>query len=319
MLRFLSAVMARQLLPLGKVGYMMEKLGRKRGELAGWLFTAPAVLGFLIFTIAPMLASLYYSFCEFDGITKPEWVGLANYIRLFDGTDPFFRPSVKATLLYTVLGVPVFLAFSLAVAMLLEKVGRGKAFFRTVLFLPAVIPAIAACLIWKWMCDPSLGIINNTLKLFGIYTDMRWFYSTKTVIPTFILMWMWGCGTTMIVLLAGLQDVPRSLYDAMNVDGGGGLQKFIHVTVPMISPSILFCVIVSFVNAVQCFVPAYSITNGGPSNSSLFYIFYMYREAFSFGNMGGACAIAWLLFLVLLILTQAMSKAMNRWVYYGGD
>lgn len=123
----------------------------------------------------------------------------------------------------------------------------------------------------------------------------------------------------MIVLLAGLQDVPRSLYDAMDVDGGGGVQKFIHVTLPMISPSILFCVIVSFVNAVQCFVPAYSVTNGGPGNHSLFYIFYMYREAFSFGNMGGACAIAWLLFLVLLIITQLMSKTMNRWVYYGGD
>lgn len=123
----------------------------------------------------------------------------------------------------------------------------------------------------------------------------------------------------MIVLLAGLQDVPRSLYDAMNVDGGGGVQKFFHITLPMISPSILFCVIVSFVNAVQCFVPAYSITNGGPGNHSLFYIFYMYREAFSFGNMGGACAIAWLLFLILLVITQFISKAMNGWVYYGGD
>ncbi len=247
------------------------------------------------------------------------FTGLENYTRLFDGTDPFFGSSVKATALYTVFGVPVFLTFSLFTAMLLEKARRGKSFFRTVLFIPAVIPAIAACLIWKWMCDPSLGIINNTLKWFGIYTDMRWFYSTKTVILTFILMWMWGCGTTMIVLLAGLQDVPRSLYDAMDVDGGGGVQKFIHVTLPMISPSILFCVIVSFVNAVQCFVPAYSVTNGGPGNHSLFYIFYMYREAFSFGNMGGACAIAWLLFLVLLIITQLMSKTMNRWVYYGGD
>ncbi|MCI8923458.1 MAG: sugar ABC transporter permease [Lachnospiraceae bacterium] len=295
------------------------KWKKRRGELAGWLFTAPATLGFLVFTIIPMLVSLYYSFCEFDGIKEPVFTGLENYTRLFDGTDPFFGSSVKATALYTVFGVPVFLTFSLFTAMLLEKARRGKSFFRTVLFIPAVIPAIAACLIWKWMCDPSLGIINNTLKWFGIYTDMRWFYSTKTVILTFILMWMWGCGTTMIVLLAGLQDVPRSLYDAMDVDGGGGVQKFIHVTLPMISPSILFCVIVSFVNAVQCFVPAYSVTNGGPGNHSLFYIFYMYREAFSFGNMGGACAIAWLLFLVLLIITQLMSKTMNRWVYYGGD
>lgn len=288
-------------------------------NLAGWLFTAPAVLGFLILTIIPMLVSLYYSFCDFDGVSTPVFVGLDNYARLFDGRDPFFKSAVLATLKYTVLGVPIYLAFSLALAMLLQSAGRGKWFFRTTLFLPSVIPAIAACLIWKWMCDPSLGIINNILKQFGIYTNMRWFYSTRTVIPTFILMWMWGCGTTMIVLLAGLQNVPRSLYDAMDVDGGNAVDKFFHVTLPMISPSMLFCVIVSFVNAVQCFVPAYSITNGGPSNSSLFYIFYMYREAFSFFNMGGACAIAWVLFLVLLIITQFISRATNRWVYYGGD
>lgn len=288
-------------------------------ELAGWVFTAPATLGFLIFTIFPMLLSLYYSFCDFDGISSPAYVGIDNYRRLFDGRDPFFEKSVMATVNYTVFGVPVFLVFSLIVALLLQAVKKGKGFFRTALFIPSVIPAIAACLIWKWMCDPSLGIINNTLKLVGIYTDMRWFYSTRTVIPTFILMWMWGCGTTMIVLLAGLQDVPQTLYDAMDMDGGNAVAKFVHVTLPMISPSLLFCVIVSFVNAVQCFVPAYSITNGGPNNSSLFYIFYMYREAFSFGNMGGACAIAWLLFFILLIITQLISKASKKWIYYGGD
>lgn len=290
-----------------------------KDSVAGWLFTAPAVLGFLLFTIVPMAVSLYYSFCQFDGVSEPVWAGVENYAKLFNGLDPFFFKSVLATIKYTLLGVPIYLVFSLALAMLLNSAGRGRGIFRTALFVPSVIPAIAACLIWKWMCDPSLGIINNTLKQAGIYTDIRWFYNTRTVIPTFILMWMWACGTTMIVMLAGLQDVPQSLYDAMDVDGGNAGAKFFHVTLPMISPSLLFCVIVSFVNAVQCFVPAYSITNGGPSNSSLFYIFYMYREAFSFGNMGGACAIAWVLFLVLLILTQFISRAANRWIYYGGD
>lgn len=134
-----------------------------------------------------------------------------------------------------------------------------------------------------------------------------------------VLMWMWGCGTTMIVFLAGLQDVPRELYEAMDVDGGNSVHKLFHITLPMISPSILFCTIVSFVCAIQCFVPAYSITNGGPSNSTLFYIFYMYREAFSFGSMGSACAIAWVMFLVMLILTQFISRVSNKWVFYGGD
>lgn len=296
-----------------------KKFRNKKDELIGWGFTAPAIIGFLFLTIIPMLVSLYYSFCQFDGVSAPQWIGLSNYLRLFRGEDPFFKSAVQSTTLYTLLGVPVYLAFSLMLAVLLHSIKKAKGFFRTVLFLPSVIPTIATCLVWKWMCDPSLGVINNTLKLFGIYTDMRWFYSTETVIPTFILMWVWGCGTTMVVLLAGLQDVPKVLYEAMEIDGGNRMDKFFRITIPMISPSLLFCVIVSFVTAIQCFVPAYSITNGGPGNHSLFYLFYMYREAFAFANMGGACAIAWLMFVVLLIITQLISKVANRYVYYGGE
>lgn len=300
---------------------MKRKVRKKQwhDEIAGWLFVAPAVLGFLLLTIVPMLISLYYSFCEFDGVSVPRFIGFDNYVRLFSGKDPFFRSAVIATVSYTVIGVPVYLVYSLMLAMLVHLAVKARGFFRTALFLPSVIPAIASCLLWKWMCDPSLGVLNNTLKLFGIYTKMRWFYSSETVIFTFILMWMWGCGTTMVVMLAGLEDVPKSLYDAMKVDGGGAVAGFWHVTLPMISPSLLFCVIVSFVNAIQCFVPAYSITNGGPGNRSLFYLFYMYREAFSFSDMGGACAIAWLLFLVLLVMTQLISLAANKYVYYGGE
>lgn len=291
----------------------------RRDNIAGWLFTSPATLGFLLFTIGPMLVSLYYSFTSYDGVSTPIFTGFDNYRRLFSGEDIFFKKSVIATLKYTLMGVPLYLVCSLGIAMLINSATKGKTFFRISSFLPAVIPMIASCLIWKWLSDPSLGVINNTLKSIGIHTKTKWFYSTSTAIPTMILMWIWGSGTTILVFLAGLQDVPRVYYEAMDVDGGNAFHKFIHVTLPMISPSILFCTIVSFVTAIQCFVPAYSITNGGPSNTTLFYIFYMYREAFSFSNMGGACAIAWVLFAVLLILTQILSRAISKKVYYGGD
>jgi len=291
----------------------------KKANLAGWLYTSPATLGFILFTIGPMIISLYYSFTSFDGISTPRFIGFENYASLFNGNDVFFKEVVIATAKYALLGTPAYLVFSLMMAMLVNSAKRAKGFFRLCVFVPSIIPTIATCLVWKWLCDPSLGVMNNTLKSFGIYTQMKWFYSTRTSVLTMVIMWMWGCGSTMIVLLAGLQDVPQELYEAMEVDGGNYFQKFFYVTVPMISPSLLFCLTVSFVTAVQCFVPAYSITNGGPSKSTMFYIFYMYREAFAYGNMGGACAIAWVLFLVMVILTQIISKVTAKWIYYGGD
>ena len=291
----------------------------KKANTAGWLFTSPATLGFILFTIGPMIVSLYYSLTSFDGISTPKFVGLENYVSLFNGNDVFFKKSVLATIKYTLIGTPVYLVFSLMMALLIHSAQHAKAFFRLSVFVPSVVPTIATCLVWKWLCDPSLGVINNTLKSMGIYTQMKWFYSTQTSVMTMVIMWMWSCGSTMIVLLAGLQDVPQELYEAMDVDGGNFFQKLFFVTLPVISPALLFCLTVSFVTAVQCFVPAYSITNGGPSSSTMFYIFYMYREAFSYGNMGGACAIAWVLFIVMVILTQVISKVTAKWVYYGGE
>lgn len=291
----------------------------RKANLAGWLFTAPVTVGFLLFTIGPMLVSLFYSFTNFNGVSRPDFIGFDNYLSLFNGNDVFFAKSVLATLKYVGIGTPVYLVFSLALALLLHSAKRAKGFFRLAIFLPSIVPTIAACLVWKWLCDPSLGVINNTLKSIGIYPAMKWFYSTQTSVPTMVLMWMWGCGSTMIVLLAGLQDVPAELYEAMDVDGGHYFQKLFYITIPMISPSLLFSLTVSFVTAIQCFVPAYSITNGGPSSSTLFYVFYMYREAFSYGNMGGACAIAWVLFIFLILLTQFIGKATGKWIYYGGE
>lgn len=291
----------------------------KRDTRAGFLFTMPVIVGFLLFTIGPMLVSLYLSFTNYNMVGTANWIGIGNYQRLFSGEDPVFWKSLQVTAYYVFIGTPVYLVISLGIAMLLNRSFRGRGITRTLLYLPAIIPTIAVAMIWKWLTDPSLGVLNNLSQLVGLNVKLSWFYSEATSIPTFILLWIWSCGTTFIVFLAGLQNVPQQLYEAMEIDGGGSLHKFIYITLPMISPTTIFCAMVSFVTAIQCFVPSYSITNGGPNNSTMLYFYYMYREAFRFLNMGSACAIAWVLFILLLIFTQLFSQATKRWVYYGGE
>lgn len=291
----------------------------KRDTRAGFLFTMPVIVGFLLFTIGPMLVSLYLSFTNYNMVGTANWIGIGNYQRLFSGEDPVFWKSLQVTAYYVFIGTPVYLVISLGIAMLLNRSFRGRGITRTLLYLPAIIPTIAVAMIWKWLTDPSLGVLNNLSQLVGLNVKLSWFYSEATSIPTFILLWIWSCGTTFIVFLAGLQNVPQQLYEAMEIDGGGSLHKFIYITLPMISPTTIFCAMVSFVTAIQCFVPSYSITNGGPNNSTILYFYYMYREAFRFLNMGSACAIAWVLFILLLIFTQLFSQATKRWVYYGGE
>lgn len=307
--------MRSQSISVKKRGLNLEKNAAR----AGLLFTSPVILGFLLFTIGPLLVSLYYSFTDYNVVGKTEWVGFANYIELFSGQDQIFWKSLKVTAYYVFAGTPVYLVVSLGIAMFLNRTFRGRGVVRTLLYLPAVIPTIAVAMIWKWMTDPSLGVLNNISRLIGLNVKIPWFYSEATSIPTFILLWIWTCGTTFIVILAGLQNVPVQLYEAMEVDGGNSFHKFAYITIPMLTPTLMFCTIVSFITAIQCFVPAYSITNGGPNNSTMLYFFYMYREAFRFLHMGKACAIAWVLFILLLIFTQLFAKTTKYWVYYGGE
>jgi multiple sugar transport system permease protein len=286
---------------------------------AGLLFTLPVTAGFILLTVGPLLISLYLSFTDYNMIVKPNFIGFQNYADLFSGVDQLFWKSLRVTGYYVFVGTPVYLIVSLGIAMLLNKKFWGRNCARTVLYLPAVIPVISVAMIWKWLTEPSLGVLNNMLRPLGINMRIPWFYSEATSIPTFILLWVWSCGTTFIVFLAGLQNVPDQLYEAMDIDGGRSWHKFWYITIPMITPSILFCSMVSFITAIQCFVPAYSITNGGPNNSTMLYFFYMYREAFRFMRMGPASAIAWVLFIILLIFTQLFAKTTKYWVYYGGE
>ncbi|SCY79233.1 carbohydrate ABC transporter permease [Alkaliphilus peptidifermentans] len=308
-----------------KKGATVEKLKHKiktgssihkRETYFGVLFALPVILGLIIFTIGPMIASLVLSFTNYRGTNAIEFIGFHNYIRLFNGEDVFFYKSLKVTFYYVILSVPLSLLSAFLVALLLNQdVIKGKALFRTIYYLPSIIPAVATSMIWMWLFNPDLGLINAALSFLRLPTS-NWIYAEKTVIPSLVIMSLWSVGSTMVIFLAGLQSVPRSLYEAVVVDGGNVLHKFWYVTVPMMTPIIFFNLIMGCIGAFQAFTAAFIITEGGPNNASLFYNYYLYREAFQFGQMGHASAIAWILFVILVSITAVFFKWQKSWVYY---
>lgn len=283
----------------------------------GWLFAAPAVLGMLLFTLGPMAASLGYSFTDYNISGKWSFIGLGNYRNMFSGTDPYFYKALGVTAQYVLLSVPMKIAYAFLLAILLNQPVRGKSVFRTIFYLPTIVPAVALSMIWMWLLNPEFGLINELLRAVGLPTS-QWIYDKRTVIPTLAMMSVWTTGGITVVFLAGLQDIPAPLYEAMALDGGGALAKFRHITVPMMTPTIFFNLCTTLIGAFQVFSEAYIMTNGGPDNASLFYVFYLYREAFTFGRMGSACAIAWVLFVLILIVTVVIFKTSDKWVFYEG-
>lgn len=282
----------------------------------GILFASPAILGLLFFVIGPMIASLSLSFTDFKIANNVNFVGLDNYIRLFSGKDLFFYKSLGVTFYYAILSVPLSLIVAFGTALLLNQdFLKGKAIFRTIYYMPSIVPAVATSMIWLWLLNPDLGLINQILKKFGLPTSL-WIFSEKAVIPSLVLMSLWAVGSTMVIFLAGLQSVPKSLYDAVQVDGGNAFHKFKYVTLPMMTPIIFFNLIMGCIRAFQAFTQAFIMTQGGPNNASLFYNYYLYREAFEFGEMGRACAIAWVLFIILITITFLFFKNSKSWVYY---
>jgi len=284
--------------------------------LAFYLFASPWLIGLLVFTLGPMIASFLLSFADYPLIVPPKWIGLQNYIEMFTD-DKLVWQSLKVTLLYSLGAIPLFLTASFLIAMLLNQRIRGITVFRTIYYLPSVISGVPVALLWLWMLNPEFGLINNLLKGIGI-KGPQWFFSTTWVIPSFIIMNLWGLGVTMVIFLAGLQGIPAHLYEAAEIDGAGAWSKFRNVTLPMMSPIILFNAVIGIIDSFQIFTPAYVITNGGPANASLFYGLYLYNNAFKFFNMGYAAALAWLMFLIILILTGLVFRLTGSWVYYEG-
>ncbi len=289
----------------------------RQEERAFYMFILPWIIGFVAFTAGPILASFFYSFTLYDVVTPPRWVGMQNYSDLMK--DPLFWQSLKVTALYSAGSVTVGIVASLAVALLLNRNIHGVAVFRTIYYLPSVISGVAVSLLWMWILNSDFGIINFLLwKLFHI-EGPSWLMNKHWVIPSLVLMSLWGIGGSIVIYLARLQGIPTEFYEAAEIDGAGYWTRLFAITLPLMTPVIFFNMITGVIGSFQVFTQAYVMTNGGPNNASLFYVLYLYRNAFRYWRMGYASAQAWILFLVLLVLTAIMLYTSKRWVYYDAE
>ena len=292
----------------------------------GLLFTSPVLLGYTIFVFIPMIVTFVLSFTNFSiGARNTAWVGFENYIRMFNGQDIYFWPSVKATLLYVFGSVPLNIIFSFMIAVLLNSKIKGRSVFRAVFYLPVVIPLASGFSIWLWMFQPDFGIINQLLKAVGL-PGGTWLSSDTTVILSFIIVSMWITGNTIVIFLAGLQEIPSHLYEAIDVDGGNIFYKLFYITLPMASPIIFFNTVMGVINAFQAFIqtavltPGYSqVMMGQPNNAGLLFVPYIYIKAFRFSQMGAASASAVILLIGIGIFTVIFFRMQNSLVYYEGD
>lgn len=283
------------------------------------MFILPWLVGFFIFTAGPMIYSLYMSFTDFSGLGAANWVGIENYKKILT-EDPLFWQSLWNTLFYTIIGVPLGLVVGYMLAVLLNAKVKFMGTFRTLFYLPSLVPTVASSLLWILIFQPDFGIANAILSFLHLPTS-DWLLSEAMVKPALIIMSLWGAGGGMVIYLAGLQSVPVSLYEAAELDGAGKLRKFWHVTVPMTSNVIFFNLIMGLIGSFQVFTQAYVVSsgNGGPNYKSLFYVFYLYQDAFKFFKMGYASALAWILFIIILIFTVIQFKVFGKKVYYEFD
>jgi multiple sugar transport system permease protein len=304
-----------------------------RRDRWGYLFIAPWIIGFLVFTAGPMLASIVLSFTDYD-MKSAQSVGVANYADLLWQSnpagghgDPQFYKSVWNTFYYALFSVPLGLTGSLLLAILLNQKLKGLSFFRTVYYLPSLVPAVASSLLWIWILQPDSGLLNQFLSwTFGHWpisylhlSTPRWLQSETWSKPSLVLMSLWAIGgSRMIIFLAGLQGIGDQYYEAARIDGAGPVRSFVHVTLPLITPVIFFNLVLGIIAAFQAFTQAYIMTGGGPNNSSLLYALYLYQLAFERLQMGKASAMAWILFLILLIFTLVQFNSSKKWVHYEG-
>jgi multiple sugar transport system permease protein len=286
----------------------------------GLLFASPYLIGFLAFTLYPLIASFYYSCCNYNVISPPVWVGLENY-RLLFFHDPLFWKSLNNTLYFTFLSVPLGLAFSIFLATLLNQKIRGMSVYRTIFFLPTVVPIVAGAVVWLWVLNPEGGLINGLLRQLFNIEGPGWMSDEWWSKPSLVLMSLWAVGAAVVIFLAGLAEVPQSLYEVADIDGAGRWAKFRHVTLPMLTPTILFNLVMGLVASFQYFTQVYIMTKGKgePLDSTMLYALYLYRTSFYHLRMGYASAMAWLLFLVILTATVFVLVSSKRWVHYHGE
>jgi multiple sugar transport system permease protein len=292
-------------------------MNKFKENLVGWAFISPWVIGFLIFTAFPFLQSIYLSFTRYDIISAPQWVGLANY-RMLLFEDELFWKSAIVTIRYAIISVPLLVVAGVALAILLNNEVKGIAIYRTIFYLPSIVPTVASSVVFLWLLNPTTGLVNNVLRTMGIQGP-AWLNDPTWAFYSLVMMSVWHVGGSMVIYLAGLKDIPAYLYEAATIDGARPWQKLRHVTIPMMTPVIFFNLVMGVIGAFQYFTQAYVMTpNGGPQDSTLFYSLYLFRRAWKYLDMGYASAMAWVLFLVIIVMTAAVFRTQKKWVHYGG-
>lgn len=289
---------------------------RRRETLAFYLTIAPWLVGFLLFTAGPMALSLYASFTDWDLLSDPVWIGLGNYQALAE--DPLFWQSIKVTVTYTLAYVPFDLIGGLLLALLVRPALKGIGLFRTIFYLPTVFSGVAFVVVWLWMLNPNGGLVNLVLAQVSI-EGPRWLMDPNWALWALLLMSFWGWGRSMALYLGGLQAIPGELYEAAAMDGATGWRQFWRITLPLLSPTIFFNLVLSVISTFQTFTSAFVATDGGPLDATLFLVLYIYRQAFQFFHMGYAAALAWVLFAVILVFTLLLVRSQRFWVFYLGE
>jgi multiple sugar transport system permease protein len=288
---------------------------RIKRDLVGYAFISPWVIGFVFFTAWPFLRSLWLSFNRYDIIREPKFVGFANYESLLTN-DETFRNSVVVTLKFAAVSVPLSIIAGVGLALLLNANIRGIAVYRTLFYIPSIVPTVASTAIFIWILNPQIGFVNGILSKLGI-VGPAWLNDPKWALWSLIFMSLWGVGNSMVIYLAGLKDIPQYLYEAAIIDGASAIRRTLTITLPMLTPVIFFNLVMGVVGSLQYFTQAYIMTGGGPEDSTRFYSLYLFDRAWRYSDMGYASAMAWILFLVIVSLTAILFGTQKRWVHYG--
>ncbi len=286
----------------------------RQENLAGYLFVMPWFLGMLLFVAGPVAVSFVLSMTDWNILSKPSWIGLENYHKLFSD-DPLFYTSLRVTLIYTLGAVPLGIAAALGLALLLNQPIRGLGLFRSVFFLPSILSGVAVAMLWQWLFNVDFGVFNSCLRMLHL-PELGWLGSETWALPSLILMSLWGVGGSAIIYLAGLQNIPTQLYESAAIDGASEWKQFRHITIPMLSPLLFLTLVMGIIGSFQVFTQAYVMTGGGPNHATEFYALYLYRQAIEYLNMGYASAMAWILLAIVLVLTIIQFSISRYWVYY---
>jgi multiple sugar transport system permease protein len=287
---------------------------RRRDTIEGYIFILPVVLGLLFFTIGPMLASFYISFTKYPILRSPEWIGLRNYVNMFT-KEPYFWQAVQVTFTYAITAVPLGIVGAFMLALLLNQRIKGMPFFRASFYMPTIVPAVASAVLWGWLLNADYGLVNAMLKFVGLPTS-RFLGDPETALASLVMMSLWGVGGGMVIYLAGLQGIPESLYEAAKIDGANSRQLFRFITIPLMTPTLFFGLVMGLIGSFQYFTEAFVLTQGGPLFSTYFYSLMVYERAFRFTQMGMAAAMAWFLLVVVLLLTLLVFRSSALWVFY---